>query len=275
MSNARLALTAATNPPDAVVIDAVGTGTAAIELAELPEGLAPSIAILQGPGEHTYADAVAIEETAIPIPESAPRWAHDGAAFSEDQVSGAAWGERPGAGYGRGRKGPVTGSPRAGRRRRVALVAGGLLATFALGWIGGTISTRLLSPAPAASPLKQRLEASTRSASRPRADATAGPTVHKLSSAPIATRPEPAAVALESGAKDLSHPLPVPETRPVTIDGWTVRDVSGGVASLAGPQGTWRAARGDMVPGLGRVDSIVRWGNYWLVSTSRGLVASE
>jgi hypothetical protein len=54
-----------------------------------------------------------------------------------------------------------------------------------------------------------------------------------------------------------------------------VRDVVGGFASLEGPQGTWRAARGDIVPGLGRVDSIVRWGNYWLVSTSRGLIASE
>jgi len=69
--------------------------------------------------------------------------------------------------------------------------------------------------------------------------------------------------------------MPVPETRPMTIEGWTVRDVSGSVAALEGPDGTWRAARGDIVPGLGRVDSIVRWGNYWLVSTSRGLVASE
>jgi hypothetical protein len=54
-----------------------------------------------------------------------------------------------------------------------------------------------------------------------------------------------------------------------------VRDVSGSTAALEGPDGTWRAARGDIVPGLGRVESIVRWGNYWVVSTSRGLIASD
>jgi hypothetical protein len=274
MSNERPALPAATNRPGAIVTGPGGVGTAVIELAELPQRLSPSITILQGTGERFYADAVEIEETAIPIPEGAPRWAHDDAAFStEERVSGAAWGVRPGAGDGRGRKGPVTGSPRAGRRLRAALITGGLLATFALGWIGGATTTRLLSPPRVASPLKQRLEASTRSASRPRSDA--GREVRKLSSAPVTARPEPAPVALDNGVKNLPHPLPAPETRPTTIEGWTVRDVSGGFASLEGPQGTWRAARGDIVPGLGRVESIVRWGNYWLVSTSHGLVASE
>jgi hypothetical protein len=272
MSKDRPALPAATNCSGAVVIDAAETGTAVIELPELPQRLAPSIALLQG-GERIYAEAVEIEETAIPIPESAPRWAHDGAAFSAEDVSGTAWGVRSGAGGGCGRKGSVAGSRGTGRRLRAALLTGGLLATFALGWFGGATSTRLMSPPPAPSVLKQRLDASTRSASRARSDAAAGAAVRKLSSAPVAARPEP--VALENGVKDLPRPLPTPETRPITIEGWTVRDVSGGLASLEGPQGTWRAARGDIVPGLGRVDSIVRWGNYWLVSTSRGLIASE
>jgi hypothetical protein len=127
--------------------------------------------------------------------------------------------------------------------------------------------------------LKQRVDASMRSAARTHTDAghdtAAGSGVRKLSSAPVAARPEPAPVALENGVRDLPRPFPAPETRPATIEGWVVRDVSGGVAALEGPQGTWRAARGDIVPGLGRVDSIVRWGNYWLVSTGRGLIASE
>jgi hypothetical protein len=66
----------------------------------------------------------------------------------------------------------------------------------------------------------------------------------------------------------------VPETRPTTIDGWTVREVIGGTAVLQGPDGIWRAKTGDTVPGVGRVDSIVRWGNRWIVATSRGLIST-
>jgi hypothetical protein len=68
---------------------------------------------------------------------------------------------------------------------------------------------------------------------------------------------------------------PVPETRPTTIEGWTVRTVDGGTAVLEGPTGTWRAARGDTVPGVGKVDSIVRWGNHWIVATSKGLISTR
>ncbi len=276
MSKDKPALPAATNQAGTLVMDAAETETAVIELPELPQRLAPSIALIQG-SERIHAEAVEIEEMAIPIPENAPNWAHDRAAFSAEDLSGAAWGVRPGAGGGRGRKGSVTGSSRTGRRLRAALLTGGLLATFALGWIGGAASTRVLTSPPAPSVLKQRVDASTRSASRTHSDAGRDPAAsngaRKLSSAPVAPRPEP--VALDNGVRDDPRPLPTPETKPTTIEGWTVRDVSGGFASLEGPQGTWRAARGDLVPGLGRVDSIVRWGKYWLVSTSRGLVASD
>jgi hypothetical protein len=69
-------------------------------------------------------------------------------------------------------------------------------------------------------------------------------------------------------------PAPFPETRPTTISGWTLRGVVDGTALLDGPYGTWKAARGDTVPGLGRVDSIVLWGNRWIVATSRGLITT-
>jgi hypothetical protein len=68
---------------------------------------------------------------------------------------------------------------------------------------------------------------------------------------------------------------PVPETKPTTIDGWTVREVVGGTAVLQGPDGIWQAQTGDTVPGVGRVDSIVRWGNRWIVATSRGLISTQ
>ena len=77
--------------------------------------------------------------------------------------------------------------------------------------------------------------------------------------------------------RDLEPPVqlsPAPETRPTTIEGWTLRDVTNGTAVLEGPNGIWRAARGDTVPGLGRVDSIFKWGNRLMVATSKGLIST-
>ena len=73
---------------------------------------------------------------------------------------------------------------------------------------------------------------------------------------------------------DRSKAIPAPEARPTTIEGWTVQEVSDGVAVLEGPNGLWRAKRGDAVPGVGRVEFIVRWGNYWVVATSKGLIST-
>jgi hypothetical protein len=58
-------------------------------------------------------------------------------------------------------------------------------------------------------------------------------------------------------------PAPVPETRPTTIEGWILLEVKGGTAVLEGPNGVWSAIRGDTVPGVGKIDSIVRWGNRY------------
>jgi hypothetical protein len=67
---------------------------------------------------------------------------------------------------------------------------------------------------------------------------------------------------------------PWPDTRPTTIAGWTLREVTNGTAVLEGPNGVLRVTRGDTVPGVGRVESIVRWGNRWLVATSSGLIST-
>jgi excisionase family DNA binding protein len=68
----------------------------------------------------------------------------------------------------------------------------------------------------------------------------------------------------------------ISETRPNTIEGWTVREVAAdGKAVLEGPNGIWRVTRGDTVPGVGTIDSIVRWGDRWIVATSRGLISTQ
>jgi hypothetical protein len=65
-----------------------------------------------------------------------------------------------------------------------------------------------------------------------------------------------------------------PETKPTTIKGWTLREVSNGTAVLEGPNGIWRATPGQTVPGVGKVNSIVRWGNRFIVATSKGLIST-
>jgi hypothetical protein len=68
--------------------------------------------------------------------------------------------------------------------------------------------------------------------------------------------------------------LPWPETKPTTIAGWTLRGITNGTAVLEGPHGTWRAMQGDTVPGVGRVESMVRWGGRLIVATSSGLIST-
>jgi hypothetical protein len=71
-----------------------------------------------------------------------------------------------------------------------------------------------------------------------------------------------------------ARPMPFPESKPETLAGWTVREVYGSTAILDGPERSFKAARGDIVPGVGRLESIVRWGDRWIVATESGLISS-
>jgi hypothetical protein len=96
--------------------------------------------------------------------------------------------------------------------------------------------------------------------------------VHTVSiqEGPLHNRPADSAKELRTTPKL----TPAPETRPTTIKGWTLREVSNGTAVLEGPNGTWRATPGQTVPGVGTVNSIVRWGNRFIVATSKGLIST-
>ena len=86
-----------------------------------------------------------------------------------------------------------------------------------------------------------------------------------------------AASTTSSIAKDLQTReklTATPETRPTTIEGWTLREVANGTAVLEGPDGIRTVARGDTIPGVGTVESIFRWGNRPIVATSRGLIST-
>lgn len=181
----------------------------------------------------------------------------------------------------------------------VCLVAGALLVGIGLGWAGclGWNSPTVVAAAPAArkdaslrppdakSPgktenIRKQAPAVTGSipAARPQGPSPQGASTNAARAdveGPKTVAALPSTIALP-GVSAESRPLltPTPETRPTTIEGWTVLDVRGGAAVLQGPDGVRTAMPGDSVPGIGRVDSIVRWGNRWIVATANGLIAS-
>lgn len=192
-----------------------------------------------------------------------------------------------------------------GNRARTALLGMmALAASFGLGWAGGLnwpeVSNLLgldqiaqkeaRSPRIAEARSGGRTEGVRKTASTPDSRAAAPATVGSISR-PAATAPggarlsaDPSSTAVASQADAspagvamaMKPPLaPVPETRPTTIPGWTVVEVRDGTAVLEGPDGIRMAARGDTIPGIGRIDSIVRWGNRWIVATANGLIATQ
>jgi uncharacterized protein (UPF0335 family) len=63
--------------------------------------------------------------------------------------------------------------------------------------------------------------------------------------------------------------------RPRVIEGWTVRHVSRGVAVIQGRRmGAIEVETGDIVPGVGRIESIRRQDGRWVVLTSNGMITS-
>jgi hypothetical protein len=59
------------------------------------------------------------------------------------------------------------------------------------------------------------------------------------------------------------------------IAGWVVREVINGTAILQGPKGVVGVSAGDVVPGLGRVQSIARQSGRWIVATNKGLITTR
>ncbi len=178
------------------------------------------------------------------------------------------------------------------RARTFLLFTIALVASFGLGWAGG-LNWPAFASMFGVSPIAQKAVPSLR-ASEPRSggkiegarktasssEQTAPAFVGSIpkTSTTSSARPSTASQAHTSPsapAMAMRQPLaPAPETRPTTIPGWTVVDVRDGTAVLEGPEGMRMAARGDTIPGLGRIDSIVRWGNRWIVATANGLIAT-
>jgi hypothetical protein len=174
------------------------------------------------------------------------------------------------------------------RKRTLMLVAGALVAGFGLGWAAGfgwhgsadtaarnpVSQTETASRRPPEMKSGGKAEGVRKTVSTPNSQTL--PAVSTVSGgASVSARPQAApAIQANITLAERGPMVPAPETRPTTIEGWTVLDVRGGTAVLEGPDGVRMATRGDTVPGIGRIDSIVRWGNRWIVATDSGLIAT-
>jgi len=179
---------------------------------------------------------------------------------------------------------------------QLALLGGALMVGLCLGWIAGSMSSRFFAAPPAAA---QRADGSTCAregtcaAAKSDREAMASPATTKIAGprARIVNRERAASSGTQqasaAGNRDVvttnsismqeranPRPAAVPETRPTTVEGWAIREVVGGTVVLQGPSGVWRVTQGDTVPGVGRIDSIVRWGSRWIVATTRGLIST-
>jgi hypothetical protein len=175
------------------------------------------------------------------------------------------------------------------RKRTIWLVAGALVAGFGLGWAGGfswygsadmaarnpITQTETFSRRPPEIKSGGKTEGARKTASTPGLQTPPGVSTVSAAGASLSVKTQASpAIQANMTLTERGSMVPAAETRPTTIEGWTVLDVRGGMAVLEGPDGVRMATRGDTVPGIGRIDSIVRWGNRWIVATASGLIAT-
>jgi hypothetical protein len=150
---------------------------------------------------------------------------------------------------------------------QLAVLSGALAVGLCLGWIGGSTSARFFAPAPGATSVQQAEApgcareggcAAVKSDREPMASPTkiAGPRA-RIVNRELARGTQQASAAANRDVTTTNSistqeraRIAVPETRPTTIEGWSIREVVGGTAVLQGPTGVFRATQGDTVPGL-------------------------
>lgn len=95
----------------------------------------------------------------------------------------------------------------------------------------------------------------------------------KLSEAVDKLRAPAAAPAPETTGS--IKPTAAQPSRLPVVEGWTLREVFDGTATVVGRAGIFDVIPGDPLPGVGRVDAIRRQDGRWVVVTSRGLIVAR
>ena len=95
------------------------------------------------------------------------------------------------------------------------------------------------------------------------------------------TAPAKVAAATTPNAGDVTGSIGAPQiaapsTKPANvISGWTLHDVYDGVALIKGRAGLIEVWPGDMLPQIGRIESIRKQDGHWIVVTSRGIIVDR
>ncbi|MBN9587267.1 MAG: hypothetical protein BGN84_15595 [Afipia sp. 62-7] len=87
--------------------------------------------------------------------------------------------------------------------------------------------------------------------------------------------PAPVAAASAPETTGSIKPAAAQPNRLPTVEGWVLRDVYDGTATVVGRAGIFDVIPGDPLPGVGRVDAIRRQDGRWVVVTSRGLIVAR
>lgn len=97
----------------------------------------------------------------------------------------------------------------------------------------------------------------------------------KLSEAVDKLRAPAPAATLAPETTGSIKPAAAQANRMPVVDGWTLREVFDGTATVVGRAGIFDVIPGDPLPGVGRVDAIRRQDGRWVVVTSRGLIVAR
>jgi len=120
--------------------------------------------------------------------------------------------------------------------------------------------------------LNERLERIERSVPIALAGAQSAPVTGNVTpAAPITPPLRPSVAASTPPAAATTQPPA--EAKKITE--WVVREVINGTAILKGPRGVIGVSIGDLVPGVGRVQSIARQGGRWTVATNKGVITAR
>lgn len=210
-------------------------------------------------------ESAAREKQFTAVPEGATRRFSIAAVVAIAAAVGALGGALATAGVGHFAKGDQAATVAAASAAEQARALEG-----AIGKINADISALKSSSAAQSAKIVERIDRVEKAQAEPAAKlAKLNEAVEKLR----APAPAAAASAPETTGS-IKTAAPQPNRLPI-VEGWTLRDVYDGTATVAGRQGIFDVMPGDPLPGVGRVDAIRRQDGRWVVVTSRGLIVSR